>query len=245
MAIKKRAPEAKQDYSKLTIEEKKALAGKEVGQNKRDSSDYHVISDMDRFVKFIRKIPANNQAKLTESPFKHFLELKNENLQLNNICVTLSHYFDDKKLQLGNGEVLDVTEDDFWALMKIKKMDPIVDQKNIDVTVKDKFCIEKNGKFDEISMAKVKNVLNNVDESVDDVNRAFALLAMHTVICPPKRSLFQQSMLRHVNDVNAIKNQDWASLALLSISKGKHDGKRDGKSKTRNIGGSVFFLQVS
>ncbi|GKF62259.1 hypothetical protein Tco_0182313, partial [Tanacetum coccineum] len=43
-----------------------------------------------------------------------------------------------------------------------------------------------------------------------------------------------------VNDVNAIKNQDWASLALLSISKGKHDGK----SKTRNIGGSVFFLQL-
>nr|GEU87693.1 hypothetical protein [Tanacetum cinerariifolium] len=137
---KKRAPEAKQDYSKLTVEEKKALAGKE-------------------------------------------------------------------------GEVLDDTEDHFWALMKIKKMDPI-DQKNIDVTVKEKFCIEKNEKFYEISMVKVKNVLNNIDESVDDVNRAFALLAMHSVICPPKRSLFQQN------------------------------GKHDGKSKTRNIGGSVFFLQL-
>nr|GFC89417.1 hypothetical protein [Tanacetum cinerariifolium] len=42
------------------------------------------------------------------------------------------------------------------------------------------------------------------------------------------------------NDVNAIKNQDWASLALLSISDGKHDGKLN----TRIIGGSLFFLQL-
>nr|GEU73906.1 hypothetical protein [Tanacetum cinerariifolium] len=189
---KKRAPEAKQDYIKLTDEEKKALAGKEVGQNKHDSSDYHVISYMNRFVKFIRKIPANNQEKLTESPFKHFLELKNETLLLNNICVTLSHKFDDKKLQLGKGEVLDVTEDHFWELMKIKKMDPI-DPKNIDVTVKEKFYNEKNQKFYDISMVKVKNVLNNVDESIDNVNRAFTLLAMHSLIFPPKRSSLHQN----------------------------------------------------
>ncbi|GJZ04587.1 hypothetical protein Tco_0537862 [Tanacetum coccineum] len=56
---------------------------------------------------------------------------------------------------------------------------------NIDVTVKKKFCIEKNEKFYEISMKQVKAVLKNVTENVDDVNRAFALLAMQYVICPP------------------------------------------------------------
>ncbi|GJU01475.1 hypothetical protein Tco_1111813, partial [Tanacetum coccineum] len=64
--------------------------------------------------------------------------------------------------------------------MKIVTMD-IIDPNsvsmNIDETLKEKFCTRnKKDKFEDISMLKVKAVLGKVDESVDDVNRAFALL---------------------------------------------------------------------
>ncbi|GJS60354.1 hypothetical protein Tco_0655138, partial [Tanacetum coccineum] len=124
---KKSAPDVKEDYDKLTSTARKTLAGDKLADKEKTSDSYHVISDMDKFVKFIGKIPAANLAKLTESPFKHLLKLKNDQMQLKNICVTLSHYFDDKKVQLGEGDVLDVTEERFWKLMKIKNevLDPI------------------------------------------------------------------------------------------------------------------------
>ncbi|GKC84568.1 hypothetical protein Tco_1140285, partial [Tanacetum coccineum] len=82
MGNSKRAPDAMVDYAKLTDPEKEAYTGdKEVGQ-KKPFSDYHVISDVKSFVKFIKKIPDDNKAKLAESPFTHFLNLENEKLQL-------------------------------------------------------------------------------------------------------------------------------------------------------------------
>ncbi|GJU73851.1 hypothetical protein Tco_1265256 [Tanacetum coccineum] len=205
-------PDAMVDYAKLTDPEKEAYTGdKEVGQ-KKPFSDYHVISDVKSFVKFIKKIPDDNKAKLAESPFTHFLNLENEKLQLDYVCVTLSQCFDDKmNLQLdskGSGkEVLEVTKDHFWALMRIVEMDPIDPNSvsmNIDERLKEKFCTQNNkDKFQDISMLKVKAILREVNEGVDDINRAFALLAMHSIVFPPKRSLFNHNMLRYVNDVNA------------------------------------------
>ncbi|GKD75021.1 EIF-2-alpha kinase GCN2 isoform X1, partial [Tanacetum coccineum] len=112
-------------------------------------------------------------------------------------------------------EDLNVTKDNFRALMGIVPMDSIDPNSanNIDERLKGKFCtLIGNRIFKDISMKKVKTVLKNENEETDDIKRAYALL-----------------------------KQDWAALALSSILKGKYNKEKE--KNTKFIGGCVFFLQ--
>ncbi|GKD80788.1 hypothetical protein Tco_1347627 [Tanacetum coccineum] len=184
-----------------------------------------VISDVNAFVQFIEHLPQSNKDKLKDNPFFHFLELKNDMLQIDKVCMTLSIWLDDQmKLQLGSTgsekEDLNVTKDNFRALMGIVPMDSIDPNSanNIDERLKGKFCtLIGNRIFKDISMKKVKAVLKNENEETDDIKRAYALLVMHKM------------------------KQDWAALALSSILKGKYNKEKE--KNTKFIGRCVFFLQ--
>nr|GEV96566.1 hypothetical protein [Tanacetum cinerariifolium] len=235
--------EGKSGLANVVKEQYEALKEKQVRQKKQQEDHEHrALCNVNHFIRCLDDIPDVNKAKLEDSPFDQFLKLKNQKLQIEQVCATLSLCLqNDMKLKLlFKGKVdeeLEVTKEHFSELMGIVEKEPTSHNQHVDPSLVKKFCNDKNE--NEIFMRVVKDVLKNVNEDEDHIKRAFALLAMRYIVCPPKSTALAQSMLRYVNDAKDLKNQPWVSLAMTSLQNGKYE-----TGKTKNIGGCVFFLQL-
>ncbi|KAL4572499.1 hypothetical protein LXL04_019278 [Taraxacum kok-saghyz] len=104
-----------------------------------------------------------------------------------------------------------------------------------------KFCSDKSNKV--VSMKTVKEILKD-KENHDDVLRAFALLALRFIVCPPSREKLDTWTLNYVEDVNSLQMKPWATLAMQSLVKGiRTYQNQTGKSECY-LGGSMVFLHV-
>ncbi|KAL4555672.1 hypothetical protein LXL04_038299 [Taraxacum kok-saghyz] len=77
-----------------------------------------------------------------------------------------------------------------------------------------KFCHKKTpGK---VSMDLVEKILAE-KENDNDVKRAFALLSLQYIVCPPRYGKLESFTLNYVDDLSRMKMKSWAILAMESV----------------------------
>ena len=190
---------------------------------------------------------------LQDSLFVRLLELRKEGVQqINNIVKILARDFDSNKMEVkvrkGNkAQVLLLTSDDFSTLMEIK-IGPTPLEENPTCNDEDlikKFFSQdtKTGKYQEIFMEKIKDVLFRGDDPTA-IKQAFVLLTMHFVVCPKAWGNFRKCMLFYVKDANHLNEHPWDTIAMDALTKSIKK-YQEAKGSKRSLGGCTFFLQVS
>lgn len=106
------------------------------------------------------------------------------------------------------------------------------------------FLVKKGTRKDTVCMKSVVDMLEKKSD-VDNFKRAFALLCLRYIVCAPSNGKLGKKILRYVERVEDLRNQEWGDLALKYLEKGIQTYINSKVAGKKSLGGSMVFLQVS
>lgn len=239
----------KQDYRDLYKKEKENNPSE---PERRKTHKSRIRCGLDNFRIVLNDLTDRQKEVIAKTPFSSLLDLEKGGLSLQRDLIKsiVSHFnCDNMTLTIcKGGETQDfpITDEDFSNIMGIrngKGASLVAENVELDNDLLHKFCIlEKNKKYKNIDINKVKNELKNV---VDDnaTKQTFALIALHYIVCPTPAGKLGKKFLWYVKDVNSLHDQPWVTVAMSALKHGIQTYTK-GKGVEKNLGGCVLFLQL-
>lgn len=207
----------------------------------------YIRCSLDKFLRNLAMLPDSKRDIIKDTPFVNLLQLEKKGVhQIDTVVKTLARDFNCEEMKLrvqkgGESQEFSVTPDDFSTIMGIQNgSGAVVESPHVDSDLVKKFCKLEDGIYEDICPKRIQSVLNETDErDVIAIKQAFALIAMHFIVCPTSRGKLGKKMLYYVQNVDSLNEQPWVTLAMEALRKGIKV-YQDGKGAQRSIGGCVL-----
>ncbi|GKF81864.1 hypothetical protein Tco_0240466, partial [Tanacetum coccineum] len=194
-------------WSKMTDDEKKKYGGPN-----KDGGPVQVRCSLSQFTRLVKKCKLDSCVELMDSPFAFLLKLEKYELD-DDLLFKLVSGFDPIKKTLKIGDKRQqIVSKDFDHILKIGKEDEVTNEKYKPTDDMVKRFISGG----DVCMKKVKGILLKQND-VDDLKRAFALVSLRYIVCPPSSGRLGQGYLKYLENVDGLKSQPWAGLAMHSL----------------------------
>lgn len=230
----------------MSVDQKDVFAGPP-----KEEEPFSLRCNVSEFSNLVEKYELDSCQELADSPFIFLLNLKGYELDINLIKNLVDGFnVEDRSVMVDDKRVV-LKLDDFEHILKIGNKDipkTQINKRKRDVPStnfnEELFLAKEASRNDTVNVAVLKDMLGK-KENVDDFKRAFALICLRYIVCANYDGKQHKKDLKYVENVDDLKNQPWAGLAMERLVNGIKSYQRSKVEGRKHLGGSMVFLQVS
>lgn len=181
-------------WSKMKMEDKEAYADPVEEEGKK----VDIWCCLIQFTKVVEDFNLDSCLQLVDSPFNYLFKLKGYKLESDLILKLVAEFDITNMTMKMDDSNKKISSKDFDDILKIGKTDmkPKKKSDRLSHDIVSRFTTERK----DVCMKKVKNILKEKD-NVDDLKRAFALICLRYIVCPPTGGKLGKPFLKYVENV--------------------------------------------